>query len=693
VQGLPEAISVQGAAQSGVELRGLYLAARADGTGAPAIAIARTRSLDGAAVPPAAVATQDLTVDAFDGHTGITHLHFGFIGPPGIYSFTLTTELGHTELDDAIAVVPTFAFSKPGSGVICLSKVSHLPIAATLTVPADRGGLDAAAVWFVDSSGSPVIDIQPPPFWTFSETACRPIGIHPFASLVTCNGLTLDLPDANGLTDDFGSTLDRAWVFLGDVFDPAVAPHQPLDLLLEASAPIPRAQTVFSATGPVSVPLTFVGNFIVDHGQGPAVTLDGASIPSVPTSCSESGVPGMQACVELDAVLPQGASAGDHVFTATSVSGCSATSQVTVQTPPAILSIAPAQLCAARDRDIRLTGTTLFGAAVLVDGVFVRPLDPPACLDGTCIDVPIAGLGRGPHSVFVEQRLNVTLDSPRVSFTIEPGPASPGAPVPSVLLAGANRPFFIPLSGKTGAARSATLIFPDGHSAPAAVQDVASGALVTAPPDAPPGDYRVEVADESPCPAGGSQPIQLADSPIVAQHRFDADTDGFSFGSVNDRGNFFIDAFDAIKWDSTAGNPPGQVTARIASGITEEKVFQTGLSILGNDLGILRFDLSTCPFDPASPLQPAVVTIRASPPGGSAAVSLTHSIAPPGCALTHYDLPLDGSWTFTDGTTSRPATPSDFTGDLVFLRIPANFTPGGSASDVALDDVVLELGQ
>ena len=113
---------------------------------------------------------------------------------------------------------------------------------------------------------------------------------------------------------------------------------------------------------------------------------------------------------------------------------------------------------------------------------------------------------------------------------------------------------------------------------------------------------------------------------------------------------------------------------------------------MGEDLAFLRFDLEACPLlQESNPPQSALATLIGSDPGsGGLGFSLTRPVLPPDCAFTHYDIPLDASWTRTDANGVRPAKPSDFAADLGTLRLPGNFYPGGGPIDLALDNLILE---
>jgi hypothetical protein len=223
-----------------------------------------------------------------------------------------------------------------------------------------------------------------------------------------------------------------------------------------------------------------------------------------------------------------------------------------------------------------------------------------------------------------------------------------------------------------------------GAVMPVDFEQVDGGAIVTTPADAGPGSYLVTLQDEGACqPSQASQLLDLAASAIVAEFDFTDGGEGFQFGVIGTNGAFHADTNVFL---TGAGNPGGATAVQYQAG-TPSHHFQRLVSAFGSDLGVLRLDLSACA--PGQARGDLVELVGSRIHGG--AFTLSRTIDPPACAFTHYDLPLDGAWTYADAAGTRPAVAADFAQEIEAVRIPGVFSDASGFT--ILDNVVLELAR
>jgi hypothetical protein len=361
---------------------------------------------------------------------------------------------------------------------------------------------------------------------------------------------------------------------------------------------------------------------------------------------------------------------------------------VNVVAPPAVTSITSGLLCQGAMSSFVVDGTNFIGAAVLIDGQVAPSF---TCATSECT-VFTGSLLPGTHQLAIRSFLQAASDSAPVTFVLEAGPSAPAQPQPATVLAGAGRTLFVPLSRKTGLARTAQLQLAadSATSFSPQVQDAAGGALVTIPVEAPAGDYRLTIEDDSPCAPIQAVAVRLAGSATVESFAFDTDNQGANFGPLGSSGDVVTVIND---WIANLGNPGGAVIGSVAAGADAEYFEVPAFTISDEDVGVARFDLQMQSCPAADRIFPAAVRLTGFALDTGLSFTMTRPLDPPACgSYTHYDVPFDSSWTYVDAhTAARPATARDFNGRLGSLFVPGNFSPDGDV--VVLDNVVVDLSQ
>jgi hypothetical protein len=658
---------------------GKFLSAKADGSGAPTVSLIRTRDLQGNPVgDPIFSTVPDAPVgEAVDNQAVFAHLH---PSGSGFYALSVKTPAGEARVEDYAVLLDPAAVTTQPPPMLCLSTNPEITLQGTFNRIHINPGIATlgdvvpeAGAYFINADGS-IKHFASTPETTLQ--GCRPIAFT-----------GRDISVCSQMTVHFGSAFSAGGVAYQLQVSPGVAGQQVFDLIIEnANPPSPQRDILLGAAG-TSMPFFFANQYISGSGVAPSATLDGAPVAIGPASCTPA-LGDKSSCRELDVSIPPGTPAGSHALVLTAAAGCTSAATVVTHVPPGV-SIPAGPHCVAGGA-MTVGGTSLFNATAFVDG---HQVPYTACSDGTCGSVSVSGLSPGDHQLVVHAQLDTTsLDSDPTPFVLSPGPATLGEPLPETLLAGAQRPFFVPMSNKTGPATAAELVdYFDGGVLTADVVDIDGGALVTAPPDAGPGPYMVTAQDESPCSSiivRGTNLIDLASSPVVASFTFDTDWDSMAFSTL------FAETgqppVGSDSWSATAGNPGGAVIATAIGG--PPQYFHRFLNFFGKDLGVLRFDLNACPFGATDALPQAHVKLTGNPFNGSTEFTLSRPIDPPACTFTHYDVPLGGDgWTYTDNSGSRPATAIDFAQIFDGVFIQGNFFTGGNS--VALDNVSIELGQ
>lgn len=474
---------------------------------------------------------------------------------------------------------------------------------------------------------------------------------------------------------------------------PASFPPSVLPVLVDSPVQLARFPQVLAAVD-APLELSLFGPYLepdsprlhVVRAEPPTLLVDGEPFPFEMSGCAPSGFPGHDLCGGVRIIVPTGFPPGRHTITATSMEGCSATTELPLGGRPVIDRVEPAFTCE-RDGSSRvwIHGSGFVNARARVGDVEVIAgsdclLDDPYAecrlvFSGAVLQLPV-----GTYDLRVVNRTLPPIESTPAQLTVAPGPAWIGWPDVRHVYTGAESHVSYPVGMVTGSVRSAELLpASTGDPLPVVVTPSADEVTITIPAGAPENLWRLALHDDSPCEATQDTWVRTHSDFVLWASAFDEPAlYVFRDGGTEATARHLV----------TGGNPGGAMSYSESAG-GPIWYFTGPWSWLGADAGGIRFDLRAS--GDGSPVSGPGVSMY-----GPYMMTIERDLEiAPGDTWTSYFVPLDDptGWTRrdADGATA-PATVEDLRAVLAYsggYRIRGRWTDG--ASEAAIDNLAIEL--